>query len=249
MTTNCYAMARGRVARFTLLDPCGNPIVSAGTTIVTKGITTVQIDENTTARSHEMLRDERGLGRVLLRGSETTTGYEATIDLVGTDPALISLLTGQPHVTNAHGDVVGNDITTRLPARSFAMEVWSNLTPAINDYSYGQTLFPRLRGGRITGVRFAADSSVSFQIVGARTVRLPKWGTGPHTKVSGWDALGWDTEGWDITADDVDPLVTKNLHWRNRLVRFAPEPTPCWEKGDAGSGFGVGGFGTQPFGL
>lgn len=244
MTTNCYAMARGRVARFTLLDPCGDPVTPLST-VTTAGIVTATVDEITENLSTETFKNETENRRLIFRSRQETVRYSVDITLAGTNPLLIQMLTGQPLVRNAQDDVVGNDAMLDATIPSFAMEVWSRLSPAINDYSYGLTIFPRLKGGRVNSFEFSNAGSVSFSITGSKTLRHSRWNDVPRPTI-GWDRTGWDTTGWDLTSDDLEPPIGHNLHWRNRLVRFAPEPDLC---DDGGAGFGLGGFGVTRFGV
>lgn len=226
MATQCYAMVRGSVARFTLLDRRGAPVEGETSVVTTKGIAQVQINEATTDQSLDLMRDEEDRPRVLLRGKTETTGYTADISLAGVDPDLIWMLTGQPRVTNAAGDVVGNDATLKLPVRHFAMEVWSRLTSPVNGYLYGYTLFPRLGGGVLGGFAFS-NGAVSFSINEARSRRVSKWGFGPYT-------LRWDGESWhpcglvpideSVMYNRMGKAVGSHTHWRTFLVDSAPVP-------------------------
>ena len=77
--------------------------------------------------------------------------------------------------------VVGFDSTTRLTPVSFALEVWSKLAGAacVDGKEYGYTVFPYLKGGRLTGFEFK-NGLVSFNLRGAQTRRSSRWGRGPH---------------------------------------------------------------------
>lgn len=239
MTTNCYAMARGRVARFTLLDPCGNPALPVSS-ITTAGIITVSVNEVTESLPTETFKSETEKRRLILRSRTETIRYSVDLTLAGTDPRVLQMLTGQPMVRNAYGEYVGNDARLDETVPTFALEIWSKLAPAINDYQYGLTIFPRLKGGRVQSFRFGGKGSVNFSVTGAMSMRHAKWDDLPRPAI-GWDTAGWDTTEWDLTADDNEPSIGLNMHWRNRLVRFAPEPDLA--------GFGLSGFGLDGFGL
>ena len=214
--------------------------------VVTSGIISAAIEEVAEAGSAEMLRSALDEPRLYLRTKAQTIGYSVDITLAKVDPALIELLTGQPLVTNASGDVVGNDAQTRLPVANFAMEVWTNLaggacttpTEALGfgeapfgeapfgglphgsgGPRYGYTLFPHLRGGRVSGFSFA-NEAVTFNVSGARTVPMQKWGTGPYGVLC-WYKAGWDEHGWD---EEPGLPVVGNVHWRNQITNFAPTP-------------------------
>lgn len=229
MSTQCYAMVRGSVARFTLLDHRGAPVAGPDSVVVTKGVAQVALTEVTEAQASTLHRSDYDRPRVLLRGKTQTIGYGAEIKLLGVDPDLIYLLSGQSKVLNALGDVVGNDQKTRTPTVNFAMEIWSRLAAPVDGYNFGYTLFPRLRGGRLGGFSYG-NSAVSFTVTGARTYRNAKWGYGPFDLT--WNGLGWDLTPWDTTPwDDASSLFSS-----------------CANPTAVDPGFGVGGFGEMSFG-
>lgn len=262
MSTNCYAMVRGRVARFTRLDARGIPVEGESSVIVTSGLAKVTINERSETQSTDLIRSDRDDPRILLRGKTQTMGYSADIDLCGVDPELISLLTGMPLVANAVGDVVGNDAKMKMPVANFAMEIWSKLDQPVNGYTYGYTVFPRLRGGRLGGFSFGSNA-VDFTITAARTTRASRWGIGPYSlrrSDAGWDiapcapmipltkeggfgeiAFGEEPFGGYVYPifDRLGTEIGSHTHWRNFLLDWAPSPTcgatPLYDAVDNGS--------------
>lgn len=226
MTTHCYAMTRGRVARFTLLDTKGAPVEGEQSVVVTKGIAAVAINEVVESQGHELVRNDEDTPRVLLRGKNRTIGYTTDISLRGVDPDLLTMLTNQPTVQNVHGDTVGNDIQIKRPVSNFAMEVWTKLAEPVNGYTFGYTLFPRIRGGRLGGFSIN-NGALDLTIKGARTSRMSKWGSGPY-------ALRWNGGGWDINPWDTDL-------WDEAVTR-------CTPGSDIANPFGEWGFGEWDFG-
>lgn len=228
MTTYCYAMVRGEVARFTRLDSCGRPVEGEESVVVTSGLSVIRINEIVDTKNPELIRSERDDPRLLLPAKTRTIGYSADLTLTKVDPDLIWLLTGRPRVENYDGDTVGNDATLHLPTTNFAMEVWSKLAKPVDGYGYGYTLFPRIRGGRVGGFSIN-NGAINFSIEGAKTIRGAKWGVGPYSlrwTPAGWDMGGWDEDPWD----EDDP----------RCVKFLNDP-PL-------EGFGELPFGETPFG-
>jgi len=222
MNTKCYAQVRGSVIRATLLDSCGNPDPGASAVVVSKRISTVTIDEVTDDGTN--IR-ERNFGDELCIVDDAFTqiiGYTADIALCGVDPGLVSLLTGQPVVTNAAGDIVGFDATTEVDLDSFgfALEVWSRIAGSACDPSgfrpWGYTVFPFLKGGRIGGFSFE-NGAVQFTISGAQTRDGNGWGVGP----------------FDVDRDETNapsPLnsaLGENTHYRNILVTLDPPAASC----------------------
>lgn len=111
---------------------------------------------------------------------------------------------------------IGFDVNPRVATvSSFALEVWSKLagqrcvdgTPM-----WGYTLFPSLRGGRISGFR-VSNGLVSFNLRGAQTRRSPKWGVGPY-----------DLEG---PFERLTSPVSRNTSWRMFTTPAAPPAEAC----------------------
>ena len=222
MPTECFAQVRGKVIRVTRLDSCGNPDPGQSAVVVSKRISTVTIDEVTDSGTN--IR-ERNFGDELCivdDAFETAIGYSANIALCGVDPDLVSLLTGQPVVLNAAGDVAGFDAKTGidLDGFGFALEVWSRLAgsacDATGNRKWGYTPFPFFKGGRLQGFSFE-NGAVQFTIAGAQTRDGNGWGVGPY----------------DVDRDELgnpSPLTTPldpNTHWRNVVVTLDPPEASC----------------------
>jgi len=222
VATKCYAQVRGSVIRVTRLDSCGNPDPGASAVVVSKRVSTVTIDEVTDDGTNVRERNFADELCIVDDAFTTIIGYTADIALCGVDPDLVSLLTGQPVVTNAAGDIVGFDATTNVDLDSFgfAIEVWSRIAGAACDASgfrpWGYTVLPFLKGGRVGGFSFE-NGAVQFTISGAQTRDGNGWGVGP----------------FDVDRDELDapaPLNTAlgtNTHYRNILVTLDPPEASC----------------------
>lgn len=222
MSTECYAQVRGRVIRVTRLDGCGVPDPGASAVVVSKRISTVTVDEVTDDGTN--IRERNFADELCIVDDAFTTviGYTADINLCGVDPDLVSLLTGQPVVLNAAGNIVGFDATTEVDLDSFgfSLEVWSRIAGSACDPSgnrkWGYTVLPYLKGGRIGGFSFE-NGPVSFTIAGAQTRDGNGWGSGP----------------FDVDRDESAlpiPLFTPlgvNTHYRNILVTLDPPEASC----------------------
>lgn len=133
--------------------------------------------------------------------------------------------------------VVGFDSDTKRAPAAFALEVWSKLaggsgcstpplgfdegpfseTPFGSPYTgdlpqYGYTLFPFLKGGRLSGFSFK-NGLVSFNLRGAQTRKVARWGVGPY-----------DLEG---THERLLQVVSRNSMWQNFVTHAAPPTEAC----------------------
>jgi hypothetical protein len=230
-------MVRGSAIRVTALDDrgrVGDPI-RYGTS---KSIARVRIDEVVEQAKSEILSTPEEERRLRFDRSAQTIRYRANIEFLKVDPDVLSLVAGVELVYSAGasgggfgdggfgiipfggggggvGDVVGFDSTTRLPAMSFALEVWSKLAgQRCEDGSpaWGYTLFPYLRGGRLSGFQFA-NGLVSFNLIGAQTRRSSRWGVGPY-----------DLEG---PFERLIRPVSRNSTFHSFMTPAAPPAESC----------------------
>lgn len=222
MATKCFAQVRGKVIRVTRLDACGNPDPGASAVVVSKRISTFAIDEVTDSGTNIRERNFGDELCVVDDAFEQIIGYTGNFTLCGVDPELVGLLTGQPVVTNAAGDIVGFDATTTVDLDSFgfAVEVWSRIAGGACDPSgnrpWGYTVFPFLKGGRVGGFSFE-NGPVTFTISGAQTRDGNGWGVGPFDV---------DRDEGGLPAPLNSPLG-ENTHYRNILVTLDPPEASC----------------------
>lgn len=220
--TQCYAQVRGSVIRATRLDSCGHPDPGQSAVVVSKRISTITVNELTDDGTNIRERNFAGELQIVDDAYTETLGWTVDAELCGVDPALVSLLTKQPVVLNAAGEVVGFDATTHIDLDSFgfALEVWSKIAGAACDASgrrkWGYTPFGFLKGGRISGFSFE-NGAVKFSISGARTIDGSVWGVGPFDV---------DRNGAGTPVPMLTPL-TATTHFRNTLVTLDPPVASC----------------------
>lgn len=230
MGTQCYALVRGSAIRVTALDERG-AVTEPVRYGVSKAVAKVQINEVSEPATREILSNAEDEKRIRLHRSAKVIRYAVDIDFLRVDPSVFNLVAGaavrhksvsgfgsapfgsMPFGGTVFGDETGFDMGSRTVPVGFALEVWSKLAGGCVENTgessrpWGYTLFPYLRGGRITG--FRVDSGlVSFRLVGARTRRLPRWGVGPY-----------DLEG---SYERLTEPVSRNTHWRTMILSAAP---------------------------
>lgn len=229
-------MVRGSAIRVTGLESCGS-LPATIPYAVAKCVSKVEITEVTEGGGNEIVRTPDDEPRLHLVESTQTIRYLASIQFLRVDPELLSLVApirvvrtyGSPFPgygfgegpfgeggfggtggDSGDGDIVGFDADTRLPAKAFALEVWSRLAAQQcldGQRQYGYTLFPYLKGGYLSGFTFA-NGLVSFTLTGAQTRRAGKWGYGPY-----------DLEGPGLRLNEP---VSGNVMWRNFITTAAP---------------------------
>jgi hypothetical protein len=201
-----YAMVRGSRIRLTDLDVRGAYDDLNVRYAVSKSVARIAISEVTESGSNSLVRNDEEEPRLHFVDSDVTVRYDVDIDFIRCDPSILNLVTGVPVVYNASGDIVGFDSTTRLPAKAFALEVWSKIAGSAScsgGQQHGYTLFPFLKGGVLKGFEFA-NGLVSFKVKGARVSRPSKWGVGPHDLEGPYKRL-------------LEPVTRKTL-WRSLVL-------------------------------
>lgn len=183
MGTECYDLVRGSIIRVTALDSLGrfgSPVYFA----TSKAVARIGVTEVVETASNEILETPEEEKRIRFLRPTQTIRHKVDINLLKVDPGALAIMTGVPlaYGYDAESTIKGFDSGSRVPVTSFALEIWSKLVGqrcADGSPKWGYTLFPHLRGGRVSGFAFT-NGRASFNVIGAQTRRLPRWGVGPH---------------------------------------------------------------------
>lgn len=216
MSTEPYAMVRGRVIRVTALSACGAVPDEPGQYGVASCVARVAVNEVIEAGGNEVIRDEQEQAALHFVKDPEVLGHTADIDFIRVDPGILSLVSGNPLIVDWDDPdaVIGFDQNLRLRANTaFALEVWSYLagqTCAPGERKWGYTIFPFLKGGYLGNFEFA-NGAVTFKLQGAQSRWGAKWASGP----------------FDIFEDLPQPApITQRTSWRNFIYTGTPpEPT------------------------
>lgn len=227
MATECYAQVRGSAIRVTQLGDVGQ-VSSPVRYATSKSIARVRINEEIEPARNELLRNEQDQPRVKLTRPGELIRYTIDIEFIRVDPGIFHLISGTPTLDQysvgfgeggfgqngfggeSFGDIIGFDAVPRTKPASFGLEVWSRLAGAAcvgGERQWGYTLFPFLKGGRLSGFSFR-NGLVSFSLVGAQTRRVPKWGVGPYDLEGEFQRL-------------LEP-VSRNTYFKNFITTAVP---------------------------
>jgi hypothetical protein len=180
------ALVRGRVARFTKVDSCGMPQTTAAS-LVTEGVITVGSTKNVDAGDAISQRIMNGQLGVYEPGKPTVTSFSLDINLLRVNPALITMLTGDPVILSADGtQIVGFEELALVPITTqFAMELWTdtagNFCQTANRV-VGYMVYPFIGEAYLT-IDNIADGMISAHIMG-QSHGSPSWGKGPYLPVA-----------------------------------------------------------------
>lgn len=213
-----FSLVRGRVARVTKLDGCGNRVLGPRSTVTSDGFTTIALTAQT--QEGEAISVTNAAGKVCVADTPAPqfTGYQVSVTFCQVDPDLFTLMTGQPVVLNADEDeTVGFDMQSDvdLDGSGFALEVWSSV-PTSNcgvtgDQGYGYFLLPFLQGG-VLGDFSIENAAITFTIQNAATKDGTPWGVGPYDVVK-------DTSDVD---SPLNVALTEANHLHMELTTVTP---------------------------
>lgn len=218
MASTKFALVRGRALRVTKLDGCGSVALGPRSMVATEGFISVGLTANNEEGETISVTNAAGNICILDEPAPKFTGYSIEVQFCGVDPELFSLMTGQPIVLDADGELaVGLQVNSDIDVNDsgFAMEMWSNVPVAACDESggasYGYMLIPFVKGGTLGDVTIE-NGAINFTLSGASSKDGNEWGVGPYDVVR-------DSDG------DASPLLialpSKN-HLHMQLTTVAP---------------------------
>lgn len=242
-----FAMVRGRVIRVTRLSPDGSSHPS-GDYVTTNAVARVEVVERTYSHSDSPDVDDQDRVVFVPHEWEETVGYTVDIDLLRADPDILNIVSGNPLITDAEDTVVGFGVDALVEPPTFALEIWTRLAqPCANGSRWGYTLFPRLTGGRLTGLSME-KALVQFRISGASCQRAPIWepvgasnafvpgfgeggfgaepfGYGGEPNGGLWFGLGpFGVAPFDAAESPETQVITHNRFWMTQTVQGHPAP-------------------------
>jgi hypothetical protein len=152
--------------------------------VVTEGFVSVALTASINEPEEILITNAAGKTCVRDPGEAEFQGYAVEITFCEVSPCLFSIVTGQPSVVDANGDVVGFRMNSgiSLAGSGFALEVWMGV-PGVactgDAGAYGYLLLPCLQGG-VVGDFTIENAAITFTVTGASTKDGNGWGTGPY---------------------------------------------------------------------
>jgi hypothetical protein len=220
--SQCFNIVRGKVLRATALDDCCSINVDsppACEVVVSDGLISVALTAEIEAG--ETIRDRNWAGALCAvdRSPDQFLYWNVEITFCSVDPALISLLTGNPLEIDDEGDLVGFRTAEGGSTNNVAIEMWSGTTPTNcgpgEAATYGYTLLPCLSGGRM-GDFTLENGRADFIVSGAFTKSGEGWGSGPYDVI---------TDGG--VAAPLETAIQSGEHHLLRRTDVAPPSADC----------------------
>lgn len=187
-----FPLVRGRTMRVTRMDGCCRPLGGPDSQVVTNGFVSVALTANVTDPEEITVVNANGQTCVRDPGCPEFNGYGVELTFCEVNPCLFAMITGQPSVLNAAGDVIGFRMNSRVSVcdLGFGLEVWMGVpgeacapgAGVAGTGSFGYLLLPCLQGG-VIGDFTIENAAVTFTITGAATKDGNGWGSGPYDVV------------------------------------------------------------------
>jgi hypothetical protein len=215
-----FPLVRGRSMRVTKVDGCCAPDYGDDNMVVTEGFVSVALTANINEPEEIVVTNASGKTCVRDPGEAEFQGYGVEITFCEVSPCLFSIVTGQPSVVNADGEVVGFRMNSgiSLSGAGFGLEVWMGV-PGVactgEAGAYGYLLLPCLQGG-VIGDFTIENAAVTFTITGASTKDGNGWGVGPYDVVD---------DGTGAAAPLPDPLDNNDHLYTIFTTIGPPDPT------------------------
>lgn len=214
-----YSLIRGRRMRVTQVDNCGNPLVG-GQFAVSKGFISIAFTANTNEIDAIEVTNANGETCASEPARSEFTGYGLEFTFCDVDPCIFSMMTGQPTVEDAGGDVVGFRMNSKISTSdyAFALEVWMGSPGSACEGvagAYGYLLLPFVRAG-VIGDFTIENAAVNFVVTGASTQDGNTWGSGPYDVVD---------DGTGTAGPLPEPLDAYDHLYQVYSTVAPPEPT------------------------
>lgn len=216
-----FPLVRGRSMRVTAVDGCCAPAYGdADGQVVTEGFVSVALTANITEPEEITVTNANGQTCVRDAGCPEFNGYSVELTFCDVNPCLFSIVTGQPAVLDADGEVIGFRMNSdvRVCDLGFALEVWMGV-PGVacsgEAGAFGYLLLPCLQAG-VIGDFTIENAAVTFTVTGASTKDGNGWGVGPY------DVMG-DAAG--VAGPLANPLEPNDHLLAAFTTIGPPEPT------------------------
>src|SRR5262245_53303318 len=102
-----FPLVRGRKMRVTAVDGCCAPLFGDDNMVVTEGFVSVALTATINTPDEITVTNANGKTCVRDTACPEFQGYGVEITFCDVNPCLFSLVTGQPSVVDANGDVIG----------------------------------------------------------------------------------------------------------------------------------------------
>jgi hypothetical protein len=221
----CAKPLQGSTVRVTMLDACGNPLLTECAYAVSDGFVSVTLTPNVDEGERLYVRNSDGEPVINQRAKPNLNWYDISLIFQEVDFELFTTLTGLLPNEDDLGRTTGFLVTeSRYGTGSFALEVWmgnaeEECAPGDVLPFHGYNLLPWVVEGSLSGDITITNDLITFTVTG-RTRNGTSWGVGPYDVVL-------DTLGTPSPLFTAIPIDTHHLPIWTQLAPPAPASCGC----------------------
>lgn len=190
MATECSAFMRGKVARVTRVDGCGNPVMCDAPLdtnpqyVVSDGLISIQIEPEIDSGTDITQDNWNGDSCIDVPACPKIRWINLTMSFCRMDPDLFSMWTGVPVIRDPQGTATGFRVRKSVSCdEGVALEIWTGSAAANRcagggRAKYGYIVIPWVING-ILGSYTIENGAVTFTIT-AKGIDGGGWGVGPY---------------------------------------------------------------------
>lgn len=222
MATTCFKIVRGKRARITRLDECGNPpdYGTPNSAVVTDGFISVGLTSVVETGDEITQKNANGDLCVNDKSRDQFKRWDLAISFCEVNPSLAEMVSNAILEEDWNGDVVGIRVPEGAALESFGLELWtgvpgSDCVPG-EPTVYGYMLLPFVIPG-VLGNMTVQNGVTTFDVRG-HTRGSGGWGVGPYDVVS--------TDGAGGSGPLAVPMGSDEHHLL-RTTTIAPPAAAC----------------------
>lgn len=237
MATECSALLRGKVARITRVDGCGNPIYCDAPDddvpqhVVSDGIISIQVEPEIDNGTDITQDNWAGDSCIDVPACPKIRWINITAQFCRMDPDLFSMWTGVPVIKDATGKATGFRVRKSVSCEEgVALEMWTGskaegrCTSGSAKAKYGYIVIPWVVNG-ILGSYTIENGAVTFQVT-AKGIDGGGWGVGPYDVYEGTTAGSTAPLSTPFGEGDLEHIDTTTLPPPSPTCGFSCAVTP-----------------------
>lgn len=209
MATKRLGSIKGKVARFTRENECGDPVVGSCSSVVTGGFITVEYSEEVEAGDEFIQKTAWGDFCVNEKDPDVTKWVNVTITMCQVDPDILDIVANAtPAIFTAN--TIGASFPINVPnSTAFGLEVWTKKTGQAcvgGTVEWGYFVVPFIKNGRINGSVTIGNSVLTMAMSGIGYAATADWGVGPYGDNPWLVTTGFPVgDAWGAVTTTVQP--------------------------------------------
>lgn len=204
---------KGKVARLTRLDVCGNPVFGAAGSLVSNGWIQAVLGRNEEAGQEYVQKNAWGEFIMNERDPDRLKWLTASLQFGLFDPAVMDLVAGQTPVV-VGGDTIGA-VDMGVPnSDAFALELWlgaAGQSCVAGQPKWGYSVIPFLKNGKVSGDVTISQAPFNMTMTAEGYAASEAWGLTPYNDNPLLATAGFPANGYSgMVITTVQPPAPTN---------------------------------------